>query len=82
MGRKCRRRESLRNKMLLINCCITLAALVLGGIVLVVSIHLIVGKYINNDMDFFLTETCNNVANRMDYLEEIHIIVKIGRAHV
>lgn len=71
MGRKCRRRESLRNKMLLINCCITLAALVLGGIVLVVSIHLIVGKYINNDMDFFLTETCNNVANRMDYLEEI-----------
>ena len=71
MGREGRRRESLRNKMLLFNCCITLAALILGGIVLVVSIHLIVGKYINNDMDFFLTETCNNISARMDYLEEI-----------
>ncbi len=71
MSTRERKRYSLRNKMLVFNCFVTFAALLLGGVVFVVSVFVIVGKYIENDMDFFLRETNNNLKSKVEFLEEV-----------
>lgn len=71
MNTKKRRRYSLRNRMLSFNFIVTFSSLLLGGVVFVVSVFFIVGKYIKNDINFFLREINKNLTYRIEYLEEI-----------
>lgn len=65
------RRHSLRAKMMGINIGITLASFLLCGALFVLSVSLLVGKYVNHDMDFFLTEMSDNLNTKMAYLESV-----------
>lgn len=65
------KKKSLRTQMLLLNTSITLAALLLCGIVFVVSVWLIMEKNIRHDLEFFMTETNDNLNTKTEYLEQI-----------
>lgn len=64
-------RHSLRVKMMAMNLTITLSSLILCGLVFIVSVWLIVGKSIDHDIDFFLTQTNDNLNSQMEYLENV-----------
>ncbi|WP_343246814.1 sensor histidine kinase [Diplocloster hominis] len=68
---KRQKRTSLRTKMISINLGITVSALVLCGAIFAVSVWMIMGKYIDHDIDFFLTETSHNMADKIEYLEQV-----------
>ena len=68
---KRQKRPSLRAKMISINLGITVSALILCGAIFAVSVWMIMGKYIDHDIDFFLTETSHNVADKIEYLEQV-----------
>ena len=65
------KRHSLREKMMALNLSVTLLSLIFCGVVFICSVWLIVGKYIEHDLDFFLTETNNNLNTKTEYLENI-----------
>lgn len=64
-------RSSLRAKMIGINVTITLTSFILCGALFVLSVSLLVGKYVNNDLDFFLTEMSNNLSAKVAYMETV-----------
>lgn len=57
-------------RMLEMNISITIVSFILYGFLFVMSINILIGKYINNDLDFFLTEVSNNLEIRMEYIKE------------
>lgn len=65
------RRHSLRAKMIGINVTITLTSFILCGALFVLSVSLLVGKYVNHDLDFFLTEMSNNLSAKIAYMETV-----------
>lgn len=68
---KRQKRTSLRTKMISINLGITVSALILCGAIFAVSVWMIMGKYIDHDIDFFLTETSHNMTDKIEYLEQV-----------
>ena len=64
------RRHSLRMKMMGINVAIALSSFLLCGLLFVMAITNMVGKYVNHDLDFFLTETSSNLNARLEYMED------------
>lgn len=65
------KRYSLRIKMMVINILITLITFLLYGGLFVLSISLVIEKYINKDMDFFLTEISDNMSEKYKYMEDM-----------
>lgn len=63
-------RHSIRIKMMGINISIALVSFLLCGGLFVISISLLIGKYINSDMDFFLTEITDNLSEKFEYMED------------
>lgn len=70
------KRYSLRIKMMAINILITLLTFVLYGGLFVLSISLVTEKYINKDMDFFLTEISDNMTEKYKYMEDMIYAVR------
>lgn len=65
-----KKRHSLRMRMLGMNISITMISFILYGFLFVMSINFLIGKYINNDLDFFLTEVSNNLEIRVEYVKD------------
>lgn len=65
------RRRSLRTKMIGINVTITLTSFILCGALFVLSVSFLVGKYVNHDLDFFLTEMSDNLSTKIAYMETV-----------
>lgn len=63
-------RHSIRIKMMGINISIALVSFLLCGGLFVLSISLLIGKYIDSDMDFFMTEISDNLSEKFEYMEE------------
>lgn len=64
-------RHSLRTKMIGINVTITLTSFIMCGALFVLSVSLLVGKYVNHDLDFFLTEMSDNLNTKISYMETV-----------
>ncbi|MDD2970609.1 MAG: sensor histidine kinase [Lachnospiraceae bacterium] len=65
------RRYSLRVRMMVMNLGIAAAALVICGGLFLLSVTLLVEKYTKNDLNFLLTEVCNNADNKITFMEEV-----------
>lgn len=65
-----RRRHSIRIKMMAINISIALGSFLLCGGLFIFSVSILIGKYVNSDMDFFLTEISSNLSEEFQYMEE------------
>lgn len=70
MNKKETRRQSLRAKMIGINVGITLASFLLCGVLFVISVGFLVGKYVNHDRDFFLTTLSDNLYTKYSFMED------------
>lgn len=64
------KKYSLRIRMMEINVGIALVSFLLCGVLFAFSVRFFVGKYINYDLDFFLTETGGNLEKRLEYMTE------------
>lgn len=67
---KRKRRYSIRIKMMGINISIALISFLLYGGLFIFSVGILIGKYINSDMDFFLKEISDNFSEKFEYMEE------------
>lgn len=67
--KKEKRRRSLRAQMVAMDLGIVVASLLLCGLIFVFSVWLIMQKYIEHDLDFFLTQTADNLDKTVEYLE-------------
>lgn len=67
--KKKKRRYSIRIKMMGINISIVLISFLLCGSLFVGSVSLMIRKYINSDIDFFLTELTDNLSEKFEYME-------------
>lgn len=68
--KKKKRRYSIRIKMMGINSFIVLISFLLCGSLFVGSVSILIRKYINSDMDFFLTELTDNLSEKFEYMEK------------
>lgn len=64
---KNKKKYSLRMRMLKINVSVALVSFLLCGSLFVISVSVLIGKYVNHDLDFLLTEISDNLANRLEY---------------
>lgn len=71
MKKPIKKRRSIRIKMMGINISITLISFLLYGCLFILSISLLIGKYINSDMDFFLKEISDNINEKYEYMEDM-----------
>ncbi|MGN0365914.1 MAG: sensor histidine kinase [Suilimivivens sp.] len=69
--RRNKKRYSIRIQMMGINISITLICFLMYGGLFILSVSLLIGKYINADLDFFLTEISVNLAERYEYMEDM-----------
>ena len=56
---KKKRRYSLRNRMIRYNLTLMISVLILCGVIFTVSVGLIVGSYVQSDIDLLLTATAD-----------------------
>lgn len=73
-----KRRPSLRIQMIRYNLTVMILALVLCGAVLVVSVAVIVGGYVQSDIEFLLTATADATETKLDYCGEV--VTKIRKS--
>lgn len=64
---KVKRRYSLRNRLIGYNLALMISVLVLCGLIFVVSVGLIVGSYVQSDIDFLLTATADSMESGISY---------------
>lgn len=64
---KSKKKYSLRMRMLQINVSVALVSFLLCGSLFVISVSVLIGKYVNHDLDFLMTEISDNLANRLEY---------------
>lgn len=64
-----KKKYSLRMRMMEINVGIALISFLLCGLLFILSVSFLVKTYINNDINFFLTETAENLEKRLEYIE-------------
>ncbi|MGN0335503.1 MAG: sensor histidine kinase [Lachnospiraceae bacterium] len=65
-----KKRHSIRVKMMVINILIALVSFLLCGGLFVFSAGILIRKYVDSDMDFFLTEISDNLSEKFEYMEE------------
>lgn len=63
-------------KILGMNLSIALACFIVCGALFVMAVILLVGKYVNHDLDFFLTEVSENMEHRFQYMEDVVYAVR------
>lgn len=64
-------KPSLRKRLLFVNIGVTMSAILLCGLVLITSIIAIMSKYVDRELNFFLTTTNSKVSEKLSYLEEV-----------
>lgn len=69
--KKNKKRRSLRMKMIGIQMGVTLASFIVCGVLFVFAVSMLVGRYVNHDVDFLLKEVNSNLEQRFVYLENV-----------
>lgn len=64
-----KKKYSLRMRMMEINVGIAIISFLLCGFLFIFSVSFLVRTYINNDINFFLTETAENLEKGLEYIE-------------
>ena len=67
---KTKRRHSLRNRLIGYNLTLMISVLVLCGMIFIVSVGMIVGSYVQADIDFLLTATADSMESGISYCSE------------
>lgn len=66
-----KRRYSLRSKLIGYNLALMISVLILCGFVFVVSVGIIVGDYVQSDIDFLLTATGETMETKISYCSDV-----------
>lgn len=77
---KTKRRYSLRNRLIGYNLTLMISALVLCGMIFIVSVGMIVGSYVQADIDFLLTATADSMESGISYCSEV--VTKVRKSDV
>lgn len=68
---KGKRRYSLRNQLIGYNLTLMISVLVLCGLIFIVSVGIIVGSYVQSDIDFLLTATADSMESGISYCSDV-----------
>lgn len=63
-------RYSLRNRLICYNLTLMVFALVLCGVIFIVSVGVLVGGYVQSDIDFMLTATADSMESQFSYCSD------------
>lgn len=77
---KSKRRYSLRSRLIGFNLTLMISALLLCGIIFIVSVMVLVGNYVRSDIDFLLTATADSMESGMDYCSEV--VTKVRKSEI
>lgn len=77
---KGKKRYSLRNRLIQYNLSLIIFVVVLCGLIFVISVGMIVGSYIQSDIDFLLTATADSMESGISYCSEV--ITKVRKTEV
>ena len=77
---KTKRRHSLRNRLIGYNLTLMISVLVLCGMIFIVSVGMIVGSYVQADIDFLLTATADSMESGISYCSEV--VTKVRKSDV
>ena len=77
---KSKRRYSLRSRLIGFNLTLMISALLLCGIIFIVSVMILVGNYVRSDIDFLLTATADSMESGMDYCSEV--VTKVRKSEI
>lgn len=68
---KGKRRYSLRKQLIGYNLTLMISVLVLCGLIFIVSVGIIVGSYVQSDIDFLLTATADSMESGISYCSDV-----------
>lgn len=77
---KGKKRYSLRNRLIQYNLSLIIFVVVLCGLIFVISVGMIVGSYIQSDIDFLLTATADSMESGISYCSEV--ITKVRKTEI
>lgn len=77
---KNKRRYSLRSRLIGYNLTLMISALLLCGIIFIVSVVILVGNYVRSDINFLLTATADSMESGMDYCSEV--VTKVRKSEI
>ena len=77
---KGKRRYSLRSRLIGYNLTLMILALLLCGIIFIVSVVILVGNYVRSDINFLLTATADSMEAGMDYCSEV--VTKVRKSEI
>ena len=77
---KTKRRHSFRNRLIGYNLTLMISVLVLCGMIFIVSVGMIVGSYVQADIDFLLTATADSMESGISYCSEV--VTKVRKSDV
>ena len=66
-----KRRYSLRNRMIGYNLTLMISVVVLCGIIFIASVGLILGSYVQSDINFLLTATADSMESGISYCSDV-----------
>ncbi len=77
---KAKRRYSLRNRLLGYNLTLMISVLVLCGVIFVISVGMIVGSYVQSDIEFLLTATADSMESGISYCSDM--VTKVRKSEL
>ena len=77
---KKKRRYSLRNRMIRYNLTLMISVLILCGVIFTVSVGLIVGSYVQSDIDFLLTATADAMESGISFCSDV--VTKVRKSEI
>ena len=75
-----KRRYSLRNRMIGYNLTLMISVVVLCGIIFIASVGLILGSYVQSDINFLLTATADSMESGISYCSDV--VTKVRKSEL
>lgn len=75
-----KRRYSLRNRLLGYNLTLMISVMILCGLIFIVSVGIIVGSYVQSDIDFLLTATADSMESGISYCSDV--VTKVRKSEM
>lgn len=75
-----KRRYSLRNRMIGYNLTLMISVVVLCGIIFIASVGLILGSYVQSDINFLLTATADSMESAISYCSDV--VTKVRKSEL
>ncbi len=75
-----KRRYSLRNRLLGYNLTLMISVMILCGLIFIVSVGIIVGSYVQSDIDFLLTATADSMESGLSYCSDV--VTKVRKSEM